>query len=109
MKSQKKESLFYRCTITCKVIPQATHERWVWDDSLLLWKVYIHESPDKGKANKALCRLCAKILNISYSSIVIIQGMTTTRKVLSIVSKYNQEEIQAQLSNTFKNDRINKV
>jgi len=44
--------------------------------------VYVNESPDKGKANKAIIKLLSKTLNLPSSSIKIVRGLKSQRKII---------------------------
>lgn len=44
--------------------------------------VWTKESPDKGKANKAILNILAKNLNVPVSSLEIISGFTSRNKVI---------------------------
>ncbi|MCE7742591.1 MAG: DUF167 domain-containing protein [Candidatus Heimdallarchaeota archaeon] len=44
--------------------------------------IYVNESPEKGKANKAIIKLLSKFLNISSSSIKIVKGSKSQTKTI---------------------------
>lgn len=86
--------IIHSITLSCKVITKSSQQKIIWDADLNLWKIYIHDAPEKGKANQAICKLLANALDIPIHSIHIIQGLTTTRKIIQIVSlKYENEEM----------------
>lgn len=48
------------------------------------WEVWVHEPPDKGKANQAVINLVSTELNIAKSKIEIVSGQTSKNKVIEI-------------------------
>ena len=54
--------------------------------------VYINESPDKGKANKAIIKLLSKVLSIPTSKIVLVKGQKSKTKIL-LLKNIKIEEI----------------
>ncbi|MBB3463559.1 DUF167 domain-containing protein [Rhizobium sp. BK377] len=50
----------------------------------MLLKARVSTAPEKGKANKALIALVAKSLGIAKSSISIVSGDTSRKKILRI-------------------------
>ena len=44
--------------------------------------VYINESADKGKANKAIIKLVSKVLQLPSSQIDIVKGLKSQTKIL---------------------------
>jgi len=48
------------------------------------YQVFLHEIPEKGKANKALIKLLADNFNISPSRVKIISGLKSKNKVINI-------------------------
>lgn len=47
-------------------------------------KVYLHSSPDKGKANKELIEILSGHFHVSKSSVAIVQGETSRTKIVVI-------------------------
>ncbi|MBB3313541.1 hypothetical protein FHT78_005335 [Rhizobium sp. BK196] len=50
----------------------------------MLLKARVSTAPEKGKANKALIALVAKSLSIAKSSVSIVSGDTSRKKILRI-------------------------
>ncbi len=67
-----------------KVIAGASREAIV-KESEKSWKIYLRESPERGKANDRLKELIAEELNIAKSKVVIVKGATTNRKLIEII------------------------
>ncbi len=67
-----------------KVTPKASHNKIgkIFNNSL---KIYVTVAPEAGQANKAVIELLSDKLKISKSNINIIQGLTSTNKVISFV------------------------
>ncbi len=61
------------------------------------WQVRVAAPPVKGKANKELCAFLGKALGVSKTSITIVSGYTSRRKVLTI-NGLSQEEVSRRLS-----------
>ena len=69
--------------INIKVVPGASRNTiagWL-GDSL---KVRVQAPPEKGKANKAVAKLIAQILNISPDQVEIVAGHSSAHKVIEI-------------------------
>lgn len=49
------------------------------------YKVYTRTPPVDGAANEAVCELLAEHFGVSKSSVKIVQGQTSTRKVAEIL------------------------
>jgi uncharacterized protein (TIGR00251 family) len=47
-------------------------------------KISVSQPPEKGKANKALCRYVAKILGLRPSQVVVVSGARAREKVLML-------------------------
>lgn len=66
-----------------KVVPGASRDEITgWLGEAL--KVKVSAPPEKGKANRAVLKLLAKLLGVSKSSITIVSGETSQQKVLEI-------------------------
>ena len=51
-----------------------------------LFRVYLHSSPEKGKANKELVETIAGYFGVSKGEVEIISGLRSKRKIVNIVS-----------------------
>jgi hypothetical protein len=69
--------------IFVKVKPRA-REKKVIKISDTNFKVWVKESPEKGKANRAVLKALADYFNISQSNIKIISGSTSKLKIIEI-------------------------
>jgi hypothetical protein len=69
--------------IFVKVKPRAREER-VIKISDTNFKVWVQETPEKGRANRAVLRALADYFDISQSDIKIISGSTSKLKVIEI-------------------------
>ena len=76
--------------IRLKAVPGASHDSiaGVLGDRL---KVRIIAPPEGGKANKAICKLFAKALNIKPVNIEITAGHTNPEKTIQITSLSPQQ------------------
>jgi uncharacterized protein (TIGR00251 family) len=52
------------------------------DGSTLI--VYVTAPPEKGKANKAIVKLLAKLIGVGTSKIAIVRGSTSSNKTLRV-------------------------
>lgn len=68
--------------IDVKVVPSSSRQQVVDEKGKL--KVYLHASPDKGKANKELIGLLARHYDVAQSCVTIVQGLTSRKKVVEI-------------------------
>jgi len=69
--------------IKVKVKPQSKKES-IEKISNNAYQVFLHEIPEKGKANKTLIKLLADYFDISVSRIIIMSGFKSRNKILSI-------------------------
>ena len=72
-----------RFHLRVKVVPGASREGvmgWL-GDSL---KVRVQAPPEKGKANKAVVKLLADVLNVPRASIELVRGETVANKVFAV-------------------------
>ena len=69
--------------IEVKVKPRSSQEKVVISHDGP-WIVYIHEAPEKGKANEVLKKLLAKELGVPKSALEIIRGKTATAKLIEV-------------------------
>ncbi len=60
-------------------------------------EIYLREPPIKGKANQALIKYLSKILKIPSSSIKLIHGRKSKKKIVSI-SELTQQQILKQMN-----------
>ena len=51
-----------------------------------LFRVYLHSSPEKGKANKELVEAIAGYFGVSRGEVEILSGLRSKRKIVNIVS-----------------------
>ena len=66
-----------------KVVPGASRDEiasWLGD----ALKVRVSAPPEKGKANKAVCKLLAKQLRLSKGAVTVVQGHGSAHKRLQI-------------------------
>ena len=73
-----------------KVVPGASREGvtgWL-GDSL---KVRVQAPPEKGKANRAVIKLLADVLDVPRTSIELVQGRTVANKVFAINGMSEQQ------------------
>ena len=70
--------------ISIKVLPKSSKNEIVgWEGDIL--KVRLTAAPEKGKANEALITLLAKEYGVSKSSITILKGATSQKKIVEII------------------------
>jgi uncharacterized protein len=68
--------------IEIKVFPSSSREEIVRKDGWV--KVYVKSAPDKGKANEAVLKLVAREHGVKKSSVRIVSGHASRKKVLEI-------------------------
>jgi len=68
--------------IKIKVFPKSSREELVEKDGVI--KAYVKAAPDKGKANKAVIGLIAKMFRVKKSDVKIITGLTSREKVVEV-------------------------
>ncbi|UCD27828.1 MAG: DUF167 domain-containing protein [Planctomycetota bacterium] len=69
--------------IPVKVVPNASRDRIIGElDGAL--KVNVSATPERGAANKALCKLLAESLGLRTSQVTIATGQTSPRKTVRI-------------------------
>jgi hypothetical protein len=79
-----------------KVVPNASRDKIMGElDGAL--KVNISAAPEKGAANKALCKLLANQLGIKAKQISVDMGLTSPHKTLRITG-LNADQIRRKLS-----------
>jgi len=81
--------------ITVRVTRGAREDAVVgWQGEAL--RIHVRAQAERGKANDAVCRLIAKALGLPGSSIGIVGGTTTRRKILHIEG-IDDEEVRRKL------------
>jgi len=71
------------CEIDLKVIPNASRDQIVgWYGNAL--KVKTATPPEGGKANKAICALLAKELNLAKNAVSVVKGATSPLKTVRL-------------------------
>jgi uncharacterized protein (TIGR00251 family) len=48
------------------------------------WKLHVASPPVDGKANQAIVKFLARMLNIPGNAVSIVSGLTSTRKIVEI-------------------------
>jgi hypothetical protein len=69
--------------ITIQVQPRARKTAWA-GRSQEAFKLKVAEPPKEGRANRAIVEFVAESLGVPKSSVAIIQGETSRRKVLAV-------------------------
>jgi len=78
-----------------RVIPNASRDEIVgWHAGAL--KIKVAAQPESGKANKAVCALLAKALQISKRSVCVLRGATSPKKRL-VISGLEEEAVRLKL------------
>ena len=78
-------SIGMKSLLHVKVVPGSSRDLvvgWVGDTL----KVKVHQPPDKGRANDALIDLLSQELGIPKSSLSIIRGWSSSRKIIDLGS-----------------------
>ena len=68
--------------IEIKVFPKSSRNELVEKNGL--FKAYITEAPEKGKANKAVMGLVAEKFNVSKNKVTIVRGMKNRNKIVEV-------------------------
>jgi hypothetical protein len=79
----KTREMEYRIVVSVKVQPNSSKDRVVGEYADQI-KIAVTVAPEKGKANKAVIKLFAKLLGIKNSDVQIISGETSRDKELFI-------------------------
>jgi uncharacterized protein YggU (UPF0235/DUF167 family) len=79
--------------IKCKVNTGTSQQTIIWDQSLNIFKVYIREQREKGKANNAICELIAEKLQLPKRSVIVNKGVSTPLKEIAIMAPYSKDEV----------------
>jgi len=69
-------------TFNVKVIPHAKQKKVIVENGII--KVYINVAPENGKANIVVVDLLAQYFNVPKASILILHGLTSRNKIISI-------------------------
>jgi len=69
--------------IPVKAVPGASRDRFVG-----LWagraKIVVSAPPEGGKANKAICTLLAKLLDVRKGKVKVVRGLSSPIKTVSV-------------------------
>ncbi|MCG3216801.1 MAG: DUF167 domain-containing protein [Candidatus Heimdallarchaeota archaeon] len=90
---EKEDSIW----LTVNVHPNSSSKKIEITENTI--EIYVNEPPDKGKANKALLKLMSKKLRIQSSSISIIKGHKTRKKII-LIRNINMIEILEKIKKT---------
>jgi uncharacterized protein (TIGR00251 family) len=71
------------CTIRLRVRPKASREAILGTHGAAL-KVAVKEPPERGRANRAVCELLARALEVPVSSVSLIAGGASANKVVRV-------------------------
>lgn len=75
--------------LNIKVVPNAQKtelvEKMIDPDGEEIWKIKVAAQPEKGKANKELCRFLAEYFQVPKNAVMVSQGQTSQRKVVKIL------------------------
>lgn len=69
-------------TVKAKVHARENKVEKVDDDNLV---VHVKEAPEKGKANWGIIKLVAEYYGVSTTSVRIVTGRTSTKKLMEIL------------------------
>ncbi len=84
------------CRLAVKVVPGSSRDRVVGSLGQSL-KVAVSAPAEKGAANKALCKLLAKRLDLRPAQIQILSGKTQARKQILVLS-LNAAQLRSRLA-----------
>lgn len=77
-------------TVACKVTPRSGKDEvaglLVSDDGSREVAIRVTAPPDKGKANKAVCKLLAKELSVPKSSVEVARGDISHHKLIEVAA-----------------------
>ena len=83
--------------LTVQITPNAKKTETIGVlDSML--KIRLHAQPIEGKANEALVRYLADMLDVPKSAVSITHGHTSKRKIVEVVTAMTADEVQCRLS-----------
>ena len=83
-------------TFWLKVKPRSSKERLIFDSSHEL-RLEVHASPTEGEANRACIQFLARALRLPQSSVAIVSGEKSRRKLIRIDTR-SGPEISATIS-----------
>jgi uncharacterized protein (TIGR00251 family) len=83
--------------ITIRVIPNASRSEVVGREGAT-WKIRLAAPPVDGKANEALIRFLADLLDVAPSEIDIVKGRSSKTKILSV--PMHEEDIASRFQGT---------
>lgn len=78
------------CQIRLRVKPKAARDEIIGIQGLAL-KVAVREAPEKGKANRAVMKLLARLLDVASSSVSLRSGETSQDKTVQIAGLTSEE------------------
>lgn len=70
--------------INVKVIPKSARNEIVEVQADGTWRIKVAAVPEKGKANAELCGFLAKEFGVGRSSVEVVSGLTSQRKVVVV-------------------------
>ncbi len=70
--------------INVKVIPKSSRNEIVEVQADGTWRVKVAAVPEKGKANVELCEFLAKEFGVGRSSVEVVSGHTSQRKIVVV-------------------------
>ncbi len=79
-------------SISLNIHPSSSKSKLVLTDYSI--EIFIKEPPLKGKANQALIKYLSKILEVSSSSIKLIHGEKSKKKIISITGLTQQQILE---------------
>lgn len=82
--------------IQLKVVPSSGRVAWNLDKAGRL-KCYLKSPPEKGKANRELIKILAKVLKMPQENITINAGATSRNKTVEIHSAITSEQLLQKL------------
>jgi len=78
--------------VEVKVVTQSGKRQLVVDKSGIL-KCFVKAAPEKGKANKEVIDVIAKMLKVAKGSVEIVSGLTNRKKLLRIQTDLSYENL----------------
>lgn len=84
-------------TLHIKVVPSSGRLEWKLDKSGIL-KCFLTSQPEKNKANNELIKFIARSLDISANAVLLVGGLTSRTKRVTIASPLTAAEIIAKLT-----------
>lgn len=84
-------------TLTVKVVPSSGRRAWKLDKSGML-KCFLTSQPEKNKANSELITFIAHSLDVSARTVLLVGGLTSRTKRVTIDISLTVPEIIAKLT-----------